>query len=45
MEDGVVLVEVIEMMTELHDQMVSIYGRADTDMRAINKMIRDLIVI
>lgn len=34
-----------EMMTEMYEGMITIFGRGDTEMRNINKLIRDLITI
>lgn len=32
-----------DLMSELYDVMVSIFGRSDGEIRLINKMLRDLI--
>ena len=36
---------VTDMLTHLYDELVLIYGRADQDIRALNKIIRDFITI
>ena len=34
-----------DMLTQMYDEMLLIFGRTDDDMRAINKMLRGLISI
>ena len=37
--------KVTQMMGELYDEMVAIFGRGDSDMKLLNKMLRDMITI
>ncbi len=34
-----------EMVTQMYEEMVVIFGRADQDIRTINKLIREIISI
>ena len=44
-EESLQLSALTEMVTQMYEEMVVIFGRADQDMRTINKLIRDIISI
>ena len=37
--------QITSMLTEMYDEMISIFGRGDDEMRTINKMLRSIISI
>lgn len=44
-EQSIDLNRVTDMLTQMHEELIPIYGRGDQDIRTLNKLIRDFITI
>ena len=44
-EESLQMGKLTEMVTQMYEEMVIIFGRADQDIRTINKLIREIISI